>query len=309
MPSTRQERTRTYLRSAAPWRRLMPNRTVRRHIQGVDLYLPWSHLLPDYARSSATYGQNLVELAVALQSRAAPGSGPLRVLDVGANIGDSTAQILACTDAEVLCVEGDPYWVEYLRKNLGSNPRVSIEEALLTRSDDEWQESSPVREHGTTRFVQVGTAGAAMPAVSTRDLRSKYPAFDALRLIKSDTDGYDPVLVPAIADTWSDSGPVLFFEFDPALARKAGPADPNDVWLKLAALGYSRLAIWDNGGDPLGQLDLSAAASESRSLELGSRLLGYTFWDVAARRGDDTAAAAAFDQLVPGAFAATAEGR
>jgi hypothetical protein len=44
-------------------------------------------------------------------------------------------------------------------------------------------------------------------------------------------------------------------------------------------------------------------------LELGSRLLGYTFWDVAARRGDDTAAAAAFDQLVPGAFAATAEGR
>jgi hypothetical protein len=32
----------------------------------------------------------------------------LRVLDVGANVGDSTAQILARFDAEVLCVEADP---------------------------------------------------------------------------------------------------------------------------------------------------------------------------------------------------------
>lgn len=299
MPSTRQQRAATYMRSLAPWRRLMPNRTVHRQVQGVDLYLPWSHLLPDYARSCPTYGQNLVQLAAGLHAHAQPGSGPLRVLDVGANIGDSAAQILAATDAMVLCVEGDPYWIDYLRRNLGSNPRAVIEEVLLsTASAGDSGVATPVREGGTTRFVQTEVS-AAMPAMSAGELRRRHPDFDALRLVKSDTDGYDIVLVPAVAEAWRDAGPVLHFEFDPRLVRKAGLGDPNVVWDKLADLGYSRLAIWDNGGDPLGQVDVADVAREAERLKLGPAQLGYTFWDVAARRADDTAAAAVFDALVP----------
>jgi FkbM family methyltransferase len=301
MPSTRQEHVRTYLRTVAPWRRLMPNRSVRRHVQGVDLYLPWSHPLPDFARSCPTYGQNLVRLAVALHARAVPASGPLRMLDVGANIGDSAAQIIANTDAEVLCVEGDPYWVNYLRKNVGDNPRATIEEALLTGVDGAWDAASPVRQHGTTRFVQSGEH-PSMPAISVRDLRAKHPDFDQLRLVKSDTDGFDPVLVPAVAEAWADSGPVLFFEFDPIMARGADAGDPNDVWKKLADLGYTDLAIWDNGGDPLGRLDISDALTQAASLEPRPVHLGYYFWDVAACRGTDSAAVAAFDELVPEEF-------
>ena len=75
-------------------------------------------------------------------------------------------------------------------------------------------------------------------------LRAKHPKFDRLRLVKSDTDGFDPVLVVAAAETWSDVAPVLFFEFDPTLARRAGNSDPNTMWDKLGRLGYSRLAVW-----------------------------------------------------------------
>ena len=118
MPATSWQRRRSYVRVNMPWRRLMKNRTVRRRVQGVDLFLPWGHRLPDYARHRPTYGQNLVQLARALSERLPPDAGPLRVLDIGANVGDSAAQILAAVDARVLCVEGDPHWARYLHQNL-----------------------------------------------------------------------------------------------------------------------------------------------------------------------------------------------
>lgn len=302
MPSTRTERALTLLLTAAPWRRLMPHRTVRRHVQGVDLCLPWSHRLPDYARMAPHYGQNLVELAALLKDDA---DGPLLMLDIGANIGDSAKQVIARTGAEVLCVEGDPYWARYLRMNLGDDPRATIVEALLTGTEGEWDSAAPVRVGGTTRFVQADEEGGALPPVTIAELRRTHPRFDRLRLVKSDTDGFDAILVPAVAGEWADAGPVLFFEWDPALTRRADPRDPDEMWQKLIDLGYSRLAIWDNGGVPLGQLDIEQAAEKASTLELGSTTLGYSFWDVAARRADDDVAAAAFDRLVPAPFSVT----
>jgi FkbM family methyltransferase len=296
------QRGRAFVRLNMPWRRLWPQRVVKRRVQGVDLYLPWSHALPDFATLGPRYGQNLIALAVALDKGSASGGAPMRVLDIGANIGDSAAQIIATTGSEVLCVEGDPYWVDFLRRNLGDEPRAVIEESLLTPDDSEWADVSPVRGRGTTRF-EAGTGSPdALPSLAMSALRAKHPAFDRLRLIKSDTDGFDPVLVVAAAETWSDVSPVLFFEFDPGLARKAGNPDPNAMWDKLAQLGYSRLAVWDNCSDPLGQMDIADASKHAATLDPRPSHLGYHFWDVGACKPDDAVAVAAFDEMVPDAF-------
>jgi hypothetical protein len=95
---------------------------------------------------------------------------------------------------------------------------------------------------------------------------------------------------------------VLFFEFDPPLARGVGNDDPHTVWRDLAALDYDRVAIWDNTGDPLGQLGLDQAAEEAARLEPPPIPLGYHFWDVAACRSDDRAAMEAFEELMPEPF-------
>jgi FkbM family methyltransferase len=302
VPATKLQRRRAYIRANLPWRRILSNRTVRRRVQGVDLYLPWSHLLPDFARHGPEYGQNLVQLAKTLQQRADSPDAPVLVLDIGANIGDSAAQIIAATNAKVLCVEGDPYWAEYLRKNLGDEARATIEEALLVGDADDREAMNPMRARGTTSFAQVPDGGGTVPTLPMGMLRAKHPDFDHLRLIKSDTDGFDHVLVPAAATAWKDDGPVLFFEFDPALARSVGPGDPNDMWAELANLGYSHLGIWDNTGGAMGQLDISEALTAAASLEPRPVHLGYHFWDVAAVRSDDVAGRAALDQLLPQAF-------
>jgi FkbM family methyltransferase len=298
MPATRLQRQRVAFRANLPWRRLMPSRTVHRHVQGVDLYLPWAHLLPDFAKMRPWYGQNLVELAAALEQRMDEGA-PFRVLDIGANIGDSAAQIIARTNARVLCVEADPYWADYLRKNLGTDARAEIEEVLLTPDDSSWGASSPVRTAGTTTFTQDADKLGALPPLSVTALRQKHADFARMRLVKSDTDGFDTLLVPAVAETWKDEGPVLFFEYDPTLTIAAGDATPEGVWQKLADFGYSDLIVWDNTGDPLGRLPIGRALEEAKVLMPRPTHLGYDFWDVAACRSDDTAALAAFAELVP----------
>jgi hypothetical protein len=133
------------------------SRTVMRDVQGTLLAMPWSHRLPDYAGLFPTYGQNLVDLAVGLGEI----DKPLGVIDVGANIGDSAVQILAKVDARVLCVEADPEYLPYLKRNVGSDDRCVIEFGLLVTDTAEASGLGAVRKGGTTRFTQGGAGGAA----------------------------------------------------------------------------------------------------------------------------------------------------
>jgi FkbM family methyltransferase len=299
MPATRFERARVYVRAMLPWRRLFGNRTVRRNVQGVDLYMPWSHVLPDFARARSTYGQNLVELADALDRG---GTGEFRLVDIGANIGDSALQVLNRVDGKALCIEGDEHWARYLRMNAGDDPRVTIAQVMLAPADMDSTGLSVQRQFGSTAFVKDSESGESTPWISAGELRERNPEFADVRLIKSDTDGYDPVLVPEAARAWSQSRPVLFFEFDPVAARDVAGLEADRLWDDLAELGYSRLAVWDNTGDPVGQLDVADARDAGQVLQPPRPELGYTFWDVAAARADDADAQAAFDQLVGSEF-------
>jgi FkbM family methyltransferase len=271
-----------------------PHRPVVREVQGVRMVLPWSHRLPDYVRAGADYGQNLVELARELASR-----GPLTVLDVGANVGDSTLQILNAADGKVLCVEGDKAYLEFLHRNADADPRITIVEALL-ETDAIASGATAVRKGGTTRFTDGGAGTDAMPSISAVALREQNPDFADLRLAKSDTDGFDVVLIPTIAETWADSRPVLFFEYDPYLIRLVG-LDPLDVWTRLAELGYETVAVWDHGGTALGRSATTEIAPKVGSLELerGARPASRSYWDVALAHRDDTVGLAALDALIP----------
>lgn len=268
-----------------------PNRKVVREVQGVRMVLPWPHRLPDYANGTE-YGQNLVNLARLLGEN----GSPVHVLDVGANVGDSTLQILDATEARVLCIEADPYYLEYLHLNVDPEPRVTVVEALLS-PDVRTEATTAVRVGGTTRFAE-GGVGDALPSVTPGELRAQHPDFAGLRLVKSDTDGYEVVLVPAIAREWADSRPVLFFEYDPHLTRVAGN-DPLAVWPALAALGYRDVAVWGNGGHALGRTNVDEVSAKMDSLDEKIGLRKHAYWDVAVVHQDDAEGLKALEQLVP----------
>lgn len=283
-------------RRRANWlvRDLLPEKAVVREVQGVRMVLPRSHRLPDYAGPGSIYGQNLVDLARALAAH----SSPLTVIDVGANVGDSTLQILDAVDGRVLCVEADAAYLDYLHRNVDGDRRVTVVEALLV-TDAGASGATAVRSGGTTRFTEGGSSDAA-PTITPGELREGHPDFADLRLVKSDTDGYDVALVPALAQTWAHSTPVLFFEYDPYLIRIAG-FDPLQVWDDLAALGYDDVAVWDNAGRPVRRTTVGEIGGQIGVLDdfnhrrPGSR----SYWDVAVVHRDDTPGHGVLDQLVP----------
>lgn len=255
--------------------------------------LPWSHRLPDYAAGDSPYGQNLVELARLLGEST---DGPLVVVDVGANVGDSTLQVLDAIDARFVCVEADDYYLDFLRINVGDRDDCEIEPALLVPDATASANVSVVREGGTARFVEDGSD--ALPAVSPAELRQRHPWLADLRLAKSDTDGYDVALVPALAREFSDRRPVLFFEYDLRLSRVAGN-DPLAVWPALAELGYAHVAVWGHGGDALFRMPIERAAAESARLDSPEATRLRAYWDVAVVHADDAAGLAAITELVP----------
>ena len=285
-------------RVRAPWRKAMPNRAVRRTVQGVDLWMPWSHRLPDYAAVAPDYGQNLVRLAALLAPK--NDETPLEVLDVGANIGDSTKQILAAANARVLAVEGDPHYLGYLRRNVGGLAEVTVAEVLVTAQEDgsHW---TPARRGGTTHFLTTdaepeGPTSHAARSLSIERLVQAYPDFGNVRLVKSDTDGYDVELIPALAAAYGASRPVLFFEYDPRLTREVGGRDAGEVWPALSALGYDAVGYWDHAGGPLGQGTCAEAPARTAEL-LASAPEDIRYLDVAVVHAEDPVGQRALAQL------------
>ena len=158
------------------------------------------------------------------------------MVDVGANIGDSALQVLAKVDARVLCVEGDTYWLDYLHRNVDGDPRIRVVPALvLPEASDQL---AAVRRNGTTHFVEGGDGQDSAAGLAPRELRERAAGLGRVRLVKSDTDGYDVRIVPAMAAAWQDEHPVLFFEYDPALTRAVGDdaPDPGVVGARRARL-------------------------------------------------------------------------
>jgi hypothetical protein len=138
-----------------------------------------------------------------------------------------------------------------------------------------------------------------MPSVTPAALRANFPEFADLRLVKSDTDGYDVALVPAVAREWAQAHPVLFFEYHPFLTRMAG-LDPHAVWPQLQELGYTDIAAWDNGGTPIGRMTPATITAEAAVLDdYSGRTAASPYWDVAVVHADDDLGRAALDRLIP----------
>jgi len=152
-----------------PWRRLMPHRTVRRKVRGVDLYMPWSHALPDYSLGRSTYGLNLIDLAAALARR---GDGRFGFVDIGANIGSVTLDLAWRDQAlKVDAYEPNPRTFDTLDRNVrenGLDTRVRTYRDAVTSQDGEivlWTGDSSVLS-SVSASAGVGGLSVSVPTIS-----------------------------------------------------------------------------------------------------------------------------------------------
>ncbi len=234
-PATLQGRAR--LKALIALRRLLigagdPLLTWR--IGEIDLLLPLSHELPFYRHDHPLYDRAIGVIA-------AEAAGP--VVDIGANVGDTAAEIRAHTDVPILCIEGDDRFFALLERNADQLAPVELERAFVETPS----RGRVVRGRGTSH---VAGGDEAMEPKPLARILAEHARFTRPALVKIDTDGYDVPIVLANLELLERTKPVLFFEYDPYLG-----ATP-DVFEQLRAIGYRRLDVYENTGEHARSIEL-----------------------------------------------------
>jgi hypothetical protein len=229
----------------------------------VDLLLPLSHELPFYRHDHPLYDRPIGDVAAEV-------GGP--VVDVGANIGDTAAQIRSRTDAPILCVEGDDRFFALLVANAPRIGGLELEHSFVDAPAGARLE----RGAGTARLLPPRNpplqGGEAVTSASLTRILEKHPAFAAPALVKIDTDGMDVPIVLANLDLLARTRPVLFFEYDPHLG-----ATP-DVFERLREIGYGRMDVYENTGELARTVELPGAIDDEYSGHGGARYADVCVW-------------------------------
>ena len=254
-------------------------------LNGRDLLLPLSHDLPWNRRVFPTYSDNLRRLATFVRQR----TGALRLIDAGANIGDSWALCGSRAGDAFLLIEGSPIWFSLLERNTAADPAVVRVQSLL--SDHPGAAAGAIlAEDGNARVVE--GAGGGLEAETLDRLVERHPAFRAANLLKVDVEGWDPKVLRGARALLADAGPVLLFEHHPRLLALAGEND-RAVFAELAELGYSRPILYDNVGLLIGALDAADGSRLGALVDEARRRDGY-YYDVVAFSDRDADAREAF---------------
>lgn len=244
------------LRAAGAYSRLRRDPDVRFTWRGVTLTLPFSHQLPSIWSVCDDYSQNLVRVAAACERRRKGST----MIDVGANVGDSVVVVRTLSKIPVLCVEGDPRYLRYLRLNTAQYGDVEIAPYYVGGEDGE-RRASVVSKGGTARleFDVHGETRVSLRTLQT--LTREHPRFADVSLLKIDTDGLDVRILMESSEFLQARSPVVFFEYDPRLMDVNGDAGLS-VYPFLRSLGYEGVVVWDN----LGEYLVSTRTSESALL-------------------------------------------
>ncbi len=246
-------------------------------IGGHPVVLPPEHNLPFYQRRDATYDRYAEGLVAALA-----GTHPrLRVVDLGANVGDTAvAMLTAAPGIEVVAVEGSPRFAAYLRRNVADfGARTTVVERFVGPVATT---TATFTTSGTTGGFQATRTGDEIEEVETDDSSWVSPAellaggedYDAT-LWKSDIDGFDIHVLVEHWDTVTSACEVLWFEYDPA-GTLGDKADIGRLVELLAGSGR-RVVVYDNLGRRMVELTPSAA--------VGPALEALTAWLVEQRSG------------------------
>lgn len=204
------------------------------------LKLPLSHELPFYRRSHPTYAVNLGRISRAV-SRKYP---ELTVIDVGANVGDSAAILCNYGASRILCVEGESDFFKLLAENTRHLCDLELEQTFVGASGDH---IASIYSHAGNAEVRLGSAPGTAKLCTLSDVIARHPRFSAAKLLKLDAEGFDCRIIAVEKELLWRTRPVLFFEYYPTCCEETGRA-AFPVFSQLAALGYSRLLIYQNQG-------------------------------------------------------------
>jgi len=212
---------------------------VRADYFGQAMLFPGQHDLPLLANDLPLFNTPLRRLADAVRSR----DGQLRLLDIGANIGDGLPLVDPRPGDKFWLVEGSSEFLPYLRENIISFPDVTVIPSYV----GEEFEVSRGREVVTDGNAHILEGAGGEIVYETVDRLFSDPHLPAPNLLKIDVEGHEARVFSGALVLLRRVHPVVFMEWYPELLLREGFGVLASLDLLLSA-GYSHAIVYDNHG-------------------------------------------------------------
>jgi FkbM family methyltransferase len=251
---------------------------VGKHI----LRLPQDHLLDIYQLKYKRYDTNLAYIAKEVFSKYPDSCG----IDIGANVGSTAALIQEYQQVKVLCIEGNPEFLEYLDFNASVIGNVIIEKCFVGKDNSFINLQYISTRNGTASIVsslsnssfQQEQSGCipdtAQIMRSLSSILEEHNNFRNAKLLKIDTDGYDFTIIQQSIDIILELCPVIYFEYDISFDKYEGCKAGLETIGLLLSQGYNKFIVYDNYGNYL--ISLSNPSLDS-FVDLNSCLVSNHF--------------------------------
>ncbi|MBO1050755.1 MAG: FkbM family methyltransferase [Dolichospermum sp. DET73] len=213
----------------------------------LDLYAPSNHLVHTI-NIHQPFRDECLGVIAKIMSTHYPSR---KVLDIGANIGDSCAQIRKFSKVEIHCIEPHDIFFNYLKQNMEVLENIGSIHQIFIGDGTYFRGTLINTSESTARFIE-NEFSKTIKTVKIEDI-----GITDIGLIKIDTDGYDFPIILSSLQYLSSNTPLVFFENE--IRNSNTEANSNEVIDALYEIVYRYWIIFDDPGYFL----LSASTKES----------------------------------------------
>lgn len=249
--------------------RLLRSRLKIVRLGDYDMVINRDHALPMYLRNRPSYASNLPRLLLEVKKK----YPDFKIVDIGANIGDTVALVRSKIDCPILCIEGEDFYFKILSKNIVQFKDVQAIKSYL----GEKSEAVSVKKEnsgGTLSFFEssgLKEDSSSVLNITTLDMLSREytDLFSEVKVVKIDTDGYDLKIIRGGQDFLKKNSPIIFFEYDRFFLNRAND-EGISIFHIFASMGYGSVIFFDN----VGRFILSTDVNNTKIIE---QLYAYTY--------------------------------
>jgi FkbM family methyltransferase len=217
------------------------NLSKKHKYKNFSILMPAEHALPEYKKYHKNYDRFLPHLVKYFNS------AKYTVVDIGANIGDSLAGMIEKNSKlNFICIEADNNFYDYLKKNLQiikkniKNAKVKIIKEFVGKNIT----NVFLKGKNGSKKAEINTNGEG--GIKCLPLDKILSNVSNIRLIKTDTDGFDYDVLNSSISIIKKNKPLIFFEY--YFENKYKIYSYLKTFKLLERIGYCDWVIFDNYG-------------------------------------------------------------
>ncbi len=219
-------------------------------LDGSKIFIPLSHDLPFIRSCFPHYSSNIGRVAEEANKK----YPDFRLIDIGANVGDTVAILRSKAHFPILCIDGDPYFFSILSRNGKNFTDVDLVKSFVGDVTGHFSGRIDV-VGGTGHLVVDQHSNQELETKKLEDILVENPRFAKAKMIKVDTDGFDCKILKSELPLLKELKPILFFEYDPYFFKKFKD-DGFKIFHDLREIGYKAALVFENTGEYLIHMNL-----------------------------------------------------